>query len=163
MIAIERVCEHDLPECIDVIRRSFSTVVDEFGLTEENCYTHPAFMKMERFAYEFGLGKLMFKLVDNSQIIGFVQLADNRNGTFELERLAVIPEFRHLGYGKALIEHAVKTAVSLGATTIHAGITDENTVLKKWYLSNGFTFIETKKFEHLPFTVGYIECDLTKE
>lgn len=157
------VCEEDLPECLDVIRRSFSTVAEDFGLTPENAPTNPAFMKAERLKYEFDTGKLMFKLMDESKIIGFVQLRNNENGTFEFERLAVLPEYRHHGYGKMLIEYTVKTAKELGAKELHAGIIDENTVLKNWYLKNGFEFIETAHFAHLPFTVGYIKYDLTKE
>ena len=30
-------------------------------------------------------------------------------------------------------------------------------VLKNWYISNGFVHTGTKKFDHLPFTSGYLE------
>ncbi len=36
-------------------------------------------------------------------------------------------------------------------------IIEENTVLKNWYIANGFVHTGTKKFDHLPFTTGYLE------
>ena len=33
---IRNVRKEDLPECVQVIRRSHQTVADEFGFTEEN-------------------------------------------------------------------------------------------------------------------------------
>jgi len=40
------------------------------------------------------------------------------------------------------------------------GIIEENEKLKKWYSDLGFVHIGTKKFEHLPFTVGFMEIDV---
>ena len=34
----------DLPACLEVIRKSFATVAEEFGLTPENCPTHTSFV-----------------------------------------------------------------------------------------------------------------------
>ena len=41
--------------------------------------------------------------------------------------------------------------------SIKIGIIEESTVLKNWYISNGFVHTGTKKFDHLPFTSGYLE------
>ena len=56
-----------------------------------------------------------------------------------------------------LLNHAADTVKSLGGKIIKIGIIEENTVLKKWYIANGFVHTGTKKFEHLPFTSGYLE------
>ena len=45
----------------------------------------------------------------------------------------------------------------LGGTKIKIGIIEENNILKKWYLNNGFAHIGTGKFDSLPFTVGFME------
>lgn len=37
---IRNVHAADLPACLEVIRKSFATVAEEFGLTPENCPTH---------------------------------------------------------------------------------------------------------------------------
>jgi hypothetical protein len=37
------------------------------------------------------------------------------------------------------------------------GIIEESTILKNWYIENGFIHTGTKRYEHLPFTSGYLE------
>ena len=39
----------------------------------------------------------------------------------------------------------------------YQGIIEESVVLKNWYIANGFVHTGTKKFDHLPFTCGYLE------
>ena len=43
---------------------------------------------------------------------------------------------------------------------ITIGILEENKVLKEWYIKNGFVCNGTRKFEHLPFTVGFMSCKI---
>ncbi len=57
-------------------------------------------------------------------------------------------------------EYAFKTAKAMGFNKIQIGIIEENTILKNWYTKNGFVHTGTQKFEHLPFTVGFMECCL---
>ena len=40
---IREIRREDIPECVRVIRRSFQTVVDEFGFTPENAPRFVAF------------------------------------------------------------------------------------------------------------------------
>lgn len=75
-----------------------------------------------------------------------------------LDHLAVLPSYRHLGLGKELVAYAADYAKDhLGAQKIQIGIVEENTVLKAWYQSQGFIHTGTKQFDHLPFTVGFME------
>jgi hypothetical protein len=50
--------------------------------------------------------------------------------------------------------------VEFGGNKITIGIIDENTVLKDWYSANGFIHTGVKRYEHLPFAVGYMEWEL---
>ena len=45
----------------------------------------------------------------------------------------------------------------LGGSKIKIGIIEESTILKNWYIENGFVHTGIKKFDHLPFTSGYLE------
>ena len=75
--------------------------------------------------------------------------------------LAVLPEYRHLGIGKELVDYAITYSKNiLGANKIKIGIVEENTILKEWYEKIGFVHTGTKKFEHLPFTVGFMEIEI---
>ena len=99
----------------------------------------------------------MFALYAGKKIIGYMSLSKEGDDVFELHNLAVLPGYRHKGFGKLLLNHATDTVKSLGGKIIKIGIIEENTVLKNWYIAKGFVHTGTKKFEHLPFTSGYLE------
>ena len=153
----------DLPVCLAVIRRSFATVAEEFGLTPENCPTHTSFMPLEKLQKHFDWGWQMFMLLEENVPVGFYGLSEKENGRFELHNLAVLPEYRHRGYGRQLLEDAKRRAMEQGGTALEIGIIEEHTVLKNWYRANGFVPVGTKSFPHLPFTAGYLICPLKTE
>ena len=51
-------------------------------------------------------------------------------------------------------------AAAKGAKKLSIGIIYEQKVLKDWYKDIGFRETGIRKFEHLPFTVGFMEIDL---
>ena len=59
-----------------------------------------------------------------------------------------------------MLNFAKETVKNLGGNTFKIGIIEESTVLKEWYITNGFVHIGTKKYDHLPFTSGYLEYHL---
>ena len=79
---------------------------------------------------------------------------------YYLEKLSVLPEYRHNRYGGELVRFVLDTVVAKGAKKLSIGIIYEQTVLKDWYKDIGFRETGTRKFEHLPFTVGFMEIDL---
>ena len=156
-ISIIKVTKDNLPECLEVIHRSFSTVADEFGLTKENCPKHTSFIPISYLETQMKWGWLMFGLYTDKRIIGYMSLSKEADKAYELHNLAILPEFRHNGFGKQLLDHAKETVRSLGGSKIKICIIEESAVLKNWYIANGFEHAGTKKFDHLPFTSGYLE------
>ncbi len=154
---IKTIEKTDLAACLDIIHRSFATVAAEFGLTRENCPKHTSFLPMEYLETQFGWGWLMFGLYDGGKLVGYFSLSEENGGTCELHHLAVLPEFRHCGYGKRLLDYAKETVLQNGGGRITIGIIEESTVLREWYAANGFVHTGTKKFPHLPFTTGFME------
>ncbi len=154
---IKRVKSHELPLCLEVIHKSFSTVAKDFGLTKENCPKHTSFIPLYFLESQMDWGWDMFGLFDGENIIGYMSISKVDDEIFELHNLAVLPEYRHQGLGGQLIEHAKETVKSLGGSKIKIGIIDESEILKNWYISKGFNYIGNKKFDHLPFTSGYLE------
>ena len=146
--------------CIDIIRSSFITVAEEFGLTENNCPLHTAFMTIDKLQKQFDDGRPMFLFHQDDIPVGYFSLLKCRDEEWELNNLAVLPEHRHLGIGKAMVDYAVATVKNYGGTKISIGIIEENTLLKNWYLKLGFTHVSTHKFEHLPFTVGFMKMEI---
>ena len=154
---INRVKENDLEACAQVIRTGFATVAKEFGLTPRNCPTNGAFMPTKRLKKDFDNKSLLYALSSKDCIVGFMQLEKKKGGRFVLKNLAVLPEYRHCGLGHMLLDFAAGKVRRLGGKAISIGIIEENTVLKKWYSDNGFIHMGTKTFDHLPFTVGFME------
>lgn len=146
--------------CIDIIRNSFATVAEEFSLTENNCPSHTAFMTIDKLEKQFDDNRPMFLFYQEDIPVGYFSLTKCNDGEWELNNLAVLPEFRHSGIGKALIDYAVARVKNYDGNKISIGIIEENKKLKEWYLKLGFKHISTRKFEHLPFTVGFMELEV---
>ena len=149
----------ELAECLEVIHQSFATVAEDFGLTKENCPKHTSFMPLFFLETQMDWGWRMYGLYAGKKIIGYTSLSKSKeeDGNFELHNLAILPEYRHRGFGKRMLDFAKESVVSLGGASIRIGIIEESTVLKEWYIANGFTPTGAKKFDHLPFTSGYLE------
>lgn len=151
--------KEQLNVCLEIIRNSFITVAEEFGLNENNCPSHTAFITMDKLEKQYD-SRPMFLFYQDAVPIGYFSLAKCSDEEWELNNLAVLPEYRHLGIGKTMVDYAVTMVENYGGNKISIGIIEENSILKNWYLKLGFTHISTRKFEHLPFTVGFMELNL---
>lgn len=155
---IRRMERFEAEVCAAVIRASFATVAEEFGITRENCPKHTSFIELEKLIRQYETGRKMF-VCDDGKIIGFFSLDVKEDKSAHLDNLAIMPEHRHKGFGKEMLDFALDEAKYMGVEKLKIGIIEENNVLKNWYIKNGFTHTGTKKFDHLPFTVGYMEKD----
>jgi Acetyltransferases len=157
-IDIKRVNPDIFDECAEVIRNSFITVANELKLTRENAPTNPAFIENNALNIMYEKKIDMFAVTDeNDGCIGFVALEKAEDGAFYMERLAILPAYRHRGYGKMVLDFAVSYVREKRGKKISIGIINENEVLKNWYMSYGFMETGTKVFQHLPFTVCFME------
>ncbi len=157
--------EYELDNCACIIRESFADVAEAFALTRENCPTNGAFIGTERLVTERQRGSRQYVLevqgkAEISAAKGFAALSPKRDKIFELEKLAVLPQYRHRGYGRALLDFAAERAASFGAVKITIGIIHKNTRLRNWYADYGFISTGTAEFSHLPFLVEFMELSL---
>ena len=152
----------ELKSSVPVIQKSFYTVADEFGLTVQNCPTNPAFLNESDLLTKKEKNVLMYGLFDEGNQIGFVALEKPSpdSTVFYLERLAVLPEYRHKGYGRLLMDYAFEVVKKNSGKKISIGIINENLRLKKWYVDYGFKELEIKQYPHLPFNVCFLEKDV---
>jgi len=157
MKMIRQLKRRDLRAAAKVIRAAFATVAAEFAITEQNCPRHTSFITTKKLRKLYKLGWRMFGLYDGGRMVGSVALSDEGGGVFMLHHLAVLPEYRHKGYGKMLLDFCKAAAREQGCEKLTLSLIDESTVLKNWYAANGFTHTGTKKFEHQPFTAGYMQ------
>jgi len=158
---IKQLDQSDILLAVDVIRASFLTVAEEMGITEENCPRYVGFVTtVERLQTQLDWGWQQYGCFQDDKLVGYVSVSKESDGVFEIHNLAVLPNCRHKGYGKQLLNYCALKIRESGGNKINISIVEENTVLKNWYLDYGFVHIGTKKFDHLPFTSGYMEMDI---
>ncbi len=153
----ELTTEKNISESVDIIQKSFSTVACQFNLTRDNCPTHPSFIQLENLLELKRKGLTFFGLFIGDIQAGFIAVERSENGLFFIEKLSVLPEQRHNGYGKKLVLFAVDYIKNHNGKKISIGIIDGQTILKEWYKGCGFVETGTKSFKHLPFTVCFME------
>lgn len=143
----------------DVIQRSFRPVAERFGLTRENAPRHPSNCAPDWIERDMGRGVVYFVIECEGRVAGCVALELANPEVCYLERLAVLPDQREHGFGKALVNHALCRAKALGARRVDIGIIAEDTELRDWYKEIGFAEGESKEFPHLPFRVAFMSFD----
>lgn len=156
---IRHMSVEEIPECVRIIRNSFQTVADEFGFTEENASRFTAFATDDRrIRYQFCLEKRpMYVYLLGGKIVGYYSLSIQNDEEVELNNLAVLPGYRHLGIGQRLLEDCFEKVLQFGRRTVKIGIVEENVVLRRWYERFGFEHTGTEKYDFFPFTCGYLE------
>ena len=105
-------------------------------------------------------GLRFFGLFIQDVQIGFVAVERADATLYYMEKLAVLPQARNRGYGTQLIRFVFDYVTRQGAGKLSIGTIHEDTGLKYWYKGLGFVHTGTKKFDHLPFTVCFMEADL---
>jgi ribosomal protein S18 acetylase RimI-like enzyme len=160
---IREVRREEIPVCVQVIRKSHQTVADTYGFTVENAPRYVAFATDEnRLRWHMdGEHRLMFAEEQDGIIRGYYSLLLKENNECELSNLSVLPEYRHLGIGTALLKHSVRIAREHHCRVMRWSIVEENAVLRKWYEQNGAVHTGTEKFDFFPFTCGYMMMDLS--
>ncbi len=159
-IKIRAGVQTDIELLSEMIRSSFRDVADRFGLTQENCAKHPSNCTVDWIQRDMDRGVTYFILEDQGIPAGCVALERVSSSLFYLERLAIVPNLRRNGFGRALIEGVLAEAKRLGACRMNIGIIAEQIELKSWYQQIGFNETETKEFIHLPFRVTFMSYDI---
>lgn len=160
--SIRRLDIAELAAAGDVIRAAFGTVAEAFGLTEENCPTNGAFLRDAALFEEAAMGTLFYGAFEDGELSGVAALRRKDGGLFYLEKLAVLPQARGRGLGRALVEHCAEAARRAGGERLSIGVMYENRALVRWYGRAAFVRVGTRTFPHLPFVVCFMERDLTE-
>ncbi len=155
---IKRVCREDLPECLEVIHKSYETEASMFGVTKMNCPNHTSFLPIEKLESFYSWGFEMYAVTDESNtIVGFFSLSIKEKDVFEVKCFSVLPHHRRKGYGTQMVEHAKSRVKELGGKKLIASVADGGQIEKKWYGKNGFSYAGASIHPHLPFAIGFME------
>lgn len=159
-IVLRRAAEADAEILAAVIGAAFADVAKRLGLTRENCPSHTAFLSSDEVRRGMGFGNRYFKAFDGAELCGAVAIRLPREGVSILEKVAVLPPFRHHGIGRLLVEHGLDEARRAGASAVEIGIIASQTKLRGWYERFGFTALRQSQYPHLPFDVLQMRCAL---
>ncbi len=152
-IKIRMAKNHDVNLLSNIIRASHKDVAQKFHLTIDNCPKHPSNCSNGWIEKDLDRNVNYYILDQDKKSIGCIALEHANPDVCYIERLSVLYENRHNGFGKKLVDHAIDAAKALGVKEISIGIIAEFTELKKWYLKIGFIEGEIREFAHLPFRV----------
>jgi diamine N-acetyltransferase len=161
MVQIKEILtEAQLKDTLEIIRAAFLEVANEFNLTPLSAPTHPAFTTLERLSASLQTMRIFGLYVGETQA-GCVAVEEAGKGIYYLQRLAVLPAYQHCGYGKRLVDFVLDYAANQGGKVVSLGMINSHTVLKDWYGSLGFVETGTKQFDGLPFTVCFMDKEVS--
>jgi N-acetylglutamate synthase-like GNAT family acetyltransferase len=152
----------DISILLDILRKSFVGVAKRFNLTLDNCPKNLAFCTEQRIKDDFARGLKYYILQESGRSCGCVALEKANSAVCYLQRLAVLPEYRRKGFGKALVNHIFDMAMQMKIQRVEIGIISEDIELKNWYTKFGFVRKSTRKFDHLPFIVEFMFVELNE-
>ncbi len=141
----------------EILNTAFMTVALQYNFTKENAPRHPAFLDAEAIEIHLNKGLKMYGYSMNDKIVGCAGYwCDNEN--YYIERLAALPEYRHLGIGKKLMDFVENKIRETGGETAEIHVVDKNDLLIKWYKKLGYVKVRIDELKHLPFN----SCVMTK-
>lgn len=140
-----------------LVRSAYADVAMRFGLTEGTCPAHNAFMADDVVLHCIDLGATFLLATERRTPCGCVSFRKVENGATMLEKLAVLPHWRHRGLGGTLMARACEMARTAGAELVEIGVIEENRRLVQWYEHLGFRTVRQSRFDHLPFDVAYMQ------
>ncbi len=148
----------DVKTITEIVNKSFLTVAQAYGYTIESVPNFPAFIKTDVIKKQIADGLRMYVYYENNNFAGCIGFSHCKENTYKIERLAVLPEYRHLGLGKKLLEFIeVKIKENRGQIA-EIEIVENNKILKNWYIKLGYKEIKITQYNSLPFKV----CTMNK-
>ena len=135
----------------DILNKAFLTVAQKYNFTKENAPTFPAFINSDKIENSLNNGLKMYGYNKNDIIIGCAGFSYYKEDIYFIERLATLPEYRHLGVGKKLMEYVENKIRDIGGKVVEIHIVDKNILLKEWYKKMHYLEIRIDEIKALPF------------
>ena len=125
----------------DILNKAFLTVAQELNYTKENAPKFPAFINSDVIENSLLNGLKMYGYYKDNQIIGCAGYSYYKDNIYFIERLATLPEYRHLGIGKKLMDYVEKKIRENNGKIIEIHVVDQNKALIEWYKKLNFVKI----------------------
>ena len=142
---------NDSKTITEILNMSFITVAQQFNFTTENASEFPAFIKWHDIEKQLSNGCKLYGYSYNNQIVACVGYSHCKEQIYLVERLAVLPEYRHLGIGKNLMKFIEDKICENGGNVAEIHVVDKNLILRDWYKKLGYLEARMDIINRLPF------------
>ncbi|MCL2195964.1 MAG: GNAT family N-acetyltransferase [Oscillospiraceae bacterium] len=152
----------NLPAIGHLVRASYADVAAQFGITCENCASHPAYQADDLLLGKLDLPHAIHLIARNSggEIIGFAAAVPTKRRVLEGLRWCVAPAYRGLGVGNALLDELLCKLQQCKARKLEIGVIDANEPLKAWYARRGFAQTAKREYAGVPFVVCRMQLEV---
>jgi ribosomal protein S18 acetylase RimI-like enzyme len=147
----------------EILNRAFLTVALSFGFTKDSVPRFPAFIDSDVIEKQLNNGLKMYGYKINNQIVGCIGYSFYKDQVYFIERLATLPEFRHLGIGKKLMEYIENKIKENGGNTAEINVVDKNVILEKKKKKMNYKQIRIDKLVDGKIKLPFDSCVMTKE
>jgi ribosomal protein S18 acetylase RimI-like enzyme len=117
----------------DILNKSFMTVALEFNFTKETAGRFAAFIGSDIIEDQLKNGLKMYGYNIDNKIIACVGYSFIKGETYFIERLATLPEYRHMGIGRKIMEFIENKIKENGGKIAEIEVVDLNKRLIEWY------------------------------
>jgi ribosomal protein S18 acetylase RimI-like enzyme len=129
----------------DVLNKAFMTVALHFNFTKETVPFFPAFLKPDVIENQLNNGLKMFGYNISGKMAGCIGYSYYKDDIYLIERLATLPDYRHSGIGKKLVEYVENKIKENGGKIAEVHVVSINMLLIDWYKKLGYNVIRTEK------------------
>jgi ribosomal protein S18 acetylase RimI-like enzyme len=147
----------------NILNRAFLTVALNFGFTKESVPRFPAFIDSDLIEKQLNNGLKMYGYKINDKIVGCIGYSFYKDQIYFIERLATLPEYRHLGIGKKLMEYIENKIKENGGKTAEIHVVDKNEILVDWYKKMNYKQIRIDKLVDGAIKLPFDSCVMNKE
>jgi ribosomal protein S18 acetylase RimI-like enzyme len=146
----------------DILNKAFMTVALQFNFTKENVPRFPAFITPNIIENQLNNGLKMYGYKDNDQIIGCAGYSYYKDKIYIIERLAALPEYRHSGIGRKLMDFVENKITENGGKIAEIHVVDINIILVEWYKKLGYKEIRVDKLVDGAMKLPFNSCIMNK-
>ncbi|MBN1868349.1 GNAT family N-acetyltransferase [Candidatus Sumerlaeota bacterium] len=140
-----------------VVRTAYRALGERFGLTPENCPTHPSFCTQKSIEDDMARHVRYFVLEVDKRVCGCAGVERVSSELFFLTKVGVLPGYRRRGFGTLLIERALEEAQTFNALVVRVALVADQAATIRWYKKTGFIEMKTEREPNAPFAVTYLE------
>jgi ribosomal protein S18 acetylase RimI-like enzyme len=155
---MEKINEiNDSAVIMHILNMSFMTVAIQFNFTKEKVPFFPAFITEDIIKEQLNNGLKMFGYDDSGKTVACGGYSQYKDDIYLVERLATLPDYRHYGIGRKLMDFIENKIREDGGKTAEVHVVSINQALIEWYKKLNYKVtrydVISDKYKNLPFDI----------